>query len=356
MVDSIPGIPLPGLPLSGQQTAGTDREHRLVLDHFILGPENHLAEVAIHSILSDTADHYNPLVFYGPTGTGKSHLARGLADVWKNEFRRSVLYVVASDFARELTDAQETHAVEEFRARFRGAALLVLEDVGLLSDRPVAQQELLNTLDAQREAGSRVIVTASCAPSQLSGFLSGLQGRLSAGLTVPLVPPEYDTREKLLHQLATLRGIELSQAVVDILASGLRATVPELLGALVQLEMTAQAEAHCIDARLARQYVRAHQESRSPQLREIARLTARHFSLKLSELKSTSRRRAVVRARGVAMYLARLLTQHSLDEIGHYFGGRDHTTVLHGCRKTEELFQQEPIIYEAVTQLQQQIR
>jgi chromosomal replication initiator protein len=107
---------------------------------------------------------------------------------------------------------------------------------------------------------------------------------------------------------------------------------------------------------LARQYVKARQKAQSPQLREIARLTARHFCLKLRDLKSTSRRQMVVRARGVAMYLARLLTQNSLEEIGRYFGGRDHTTVLYGCRKTEELLSHEPAIHEAVAQLQRQFR
>jgi chromosomal replication initiator protein len=354
VVDSILGIPLPGQPLPGHQSPDTDRNQRLVLDRFILGPENQLAEAAIRSLLCDSADPYNPLVFYGPPGTGKSHLARGLADAWKVDLRRGVLYVLASDFARDLTDALETNALQEFRARFRSPALLVVEDIDLLSERPGAQQELLNTLDAQAEAGNRVIVTANCAPSLLPGFLPGLRSRLTAGLTVPLAPPQYATRAKVLRELAALRGIPLSEAVVDILAQNMRATVPELFGALVQLEMAAQAEGSPIGVPLARQYVKARQKAQSPQLREIARLTARHFSLKLRDLKSTSRRQAVVRARGVAMYLARLLTQNSLEDIGRYFGGRDHTTVLYGCRKTEELLPHEPSIHEAVVQLQQQ--
>jgi chromosomal replication initiator protein len=180
-----------------------------------------------------------------------------------------------------------------------------------------------------------------------------LRSRLTAGLTVPLAPPQYATRTKVLRELAELRGIPLSEAVVDILAQNMRATVPELFGALVQLEMAAQAEGSPIGAPLARQYVKARQEAH---LREIARLTARHFSLNLRDLKSTSRRQAVVRARGIAMYLARLLTQHSLAEIGRYFGGRDHTTVLYGCRKTEELLLREPAIHAAVVRLQQQFR
>ena len=119
MVDITLGIPLPGQPLPGQQPPDTDRYPRLrVIDRFILGPENQLAEAAIRSLLSDSADPYNPLVFYGPPGTGKTHLARGLADVWKIDLRRSVLYVVASDFARDLTDALETNALQEFRAVF----------------------------------------------------------------------------------------------------------------------------------------------------------------------------------------------------------------------------------------------
>jgi chromosomal replication initiator protein len=351
VVDSILGIPLPGQPLPDM-----DRNQRPALERFVLGPENQLAEAAIRALLADGDDPYNPLVFYGPAGTGKSHLARGLADVWKIDFRRSVLYVLASDFARELTDALETNALQEFRTRFRGPALLVVEDIHLLCDRPGAQQELLNTLDAQAEAGNRVIVTTNCAPALLPDFLPGLRSRLMAGLTVPLSPPQYATRVNVLRELAELRGIPLSDAVVEVLAKTMQATVPELFGALVQLEMAAQTEGAPIGVPLARQYVKARQTAQSPQLREIARLTARHFSLKLRDLKSTSRRQVVVRARGVAMYLARVLTQNSLEEIGRYFGGRDHTTVLYGCRKTEELLEHEPAIHEAVMTIQRQFR
>jgi chromosomal replication initiator protein len=356
VVASILGIPLPGQPLPSPHLPAVDRAHRLALDRFIAGPENCLAEVAVRSVLSEHCPAFNPVVFYGPTGTGKSHLARGLADVWKNEYRRSVIYTFASDFARDLTDAMETQAVEEFRARFRGPLLLVIEDVGQLVDQRWAQEELLHTLDAQLAAGNRVVITAPCAPAQLSGFLPGLRSRLSGGLTVPLVAPECLTRTEILRELAALRGLALSLEVVQILAEGLPGTVPELLGALVQLEMTSRVEARPIEARMVRRYLKGRTRVQSPQLREIARLTARHFSLKLSDLRSTSRRQAVVRARGVAIYLARHLTSDSLETIGRYFGGRDHTTVLHACRKTEELLPGEPVLYEAVLQVQGQLQ
>ena len=296
---------------------------------------------------------YNPLVIYGPSGTGKSHLALGLAAACKNVHpRKAVIYTVAVDFARELNDALETQDIEELRARYRHARLVIFEDVGELAGKPAAQQELVGTLDALLAAGGRMVITASAAPAELNQLIPVLRSRLGAGLTVPLSLPEPDTRLAIVRRLAKLRKMELEEPVARILADGLSVTVPELLGALVQLDAAARLLGTSVDAEAARNYLTSHHAARRPALREIGSATARYFRLKLSDLRSPSRRRTVVTARGVAMYLARRMTGKSLDQIGAYFGRRDHTTVMHGCRKTEHLLKSDPAIQQAVGQLQ----
>jgi chromosomal replication initiator protein len=191
---------------------------------------------------------------------------------------------------------------------------------------------------------------------ELSGLLPGLQSRLMGGLAIPLQPPGPAARLTVLRQVARQRRLELSEPVVHLLAESLPVTVPELRGALIQLETTLKVERRRATSERVRKFLAQRGGTRQPDIDEVARAAADHFSLKLSELRSSSRRRALVTARGVAMYLARQVTGESLHRIGRYFGNRDHTTVMHGCRKTEELVKSDPAIREAVRRLQQRCR
>ena len=329
-----------------------DRNAIRVPRPFFSGPENRLVESALSSVLAEGPEIYNPLVLHGPSGTGKSHLVRGLIGQWKQQnSRRRAVYATAVDFSRELKDAIDTNAVDEFRRRYRRAALLVLEDIGELRRRKTAQEEILTTIDALLAADRQIVVTTSVHPAQETEFVPALRGRLVSGLTVPVAPPSRATRYEILGSLGDIQKISLVDPVLRILAEGIEGTFSELDGALTQLAVTARHNGHTIDAATARHFVAQRRSSRQPSLRDIAVATARFFSLKLSDLQSSSRRRAVVTARGVAMFLARHLTQQSLEQIGCYLGGRDHTTVLHGCRKTESLLKTDPAIREAVEQL-----
>ena len=208
--------------------------------HFIAGPENRLVEVAVRSAVEGPGNGYNPLVFYGPSGTGKSHLAHGLAAAWKARDRRQrVVCTTAVDFARELADAIETQAVDEFRTKHRGADFLVVEDLGMLATRKLgklsAQEELIHTLDAMVAEERWMVVTVGRLPAALPGILPALQSRLMGGLLVPLSPPGVEARLAILEQLAAIREIPLPAAVARVLAEGLAATAPELAGSLVQL-------------------------------------------------------------------------------------------------------------------------
>ena len=319
---------------------------------FLVGPENRLVEPAIRAVLGERPSHYSPLVLLGPSGTGKSHLARGILDQWKdaNPKKRAV-FTTAADFARELADAIDTQDTDEMRIRYRKAGLVVLEDLGPLGGKPVAQEELVQVLDALSANDSQVVVTATAPIGQLPGIFDRLRSRLEAGLTVPLSLPGAATRRLVLLRSAGLRGITLSEPAAKLLADGLSVSVPELQGALVQLEMPARLRGGTIDTEAVRSYLAHRNGTREPALRDIAIAAARFFGLTLTELRSASRQRAVVTARGVAILLARQLTPKSLEQIGQYFGGRDHTTVMHALRKTEGLVKTDPAIRQAVAQL-----
>ena len=361
MQSGVVEIPISGRTLPFAAGSKRDRNGRGVLRQFVVGPENPLVNIAVQSVLNGPVPigspvQYNPLVFHGPSGVGKSHLALGLHAAWKRRYQgRLSLWVTAQNFARDLHEAIETKTVGEFRTPYRRIRMLVLEDLDYLAGRSAAQRELLSVLDTMLTTGRQVMLSASSPPQQLSKFLPQLVARLTEGLVVPLVFPAKEARTAILGRLADIRGIRLLQEAVSRLAEGLCVSVPQLMEALEQLESFAGRGNQPLDADLVRQFLDRWRRARQPSVHQIALLVARRFTVKLSALRSASRSRAVVTARGVAMYLARQLTDKSLKQIGQYFGDRDHTTVAHGCQRTEQRLTSEPAIQDAVVLLRNQV-
>ena len=356
MVDGIVDIPLSGKAIE----VAVGQAQPVAPCHFFVGPENRLIEVAVNAVLNGPPNGFSPLVLFGPSGTGKSHIAQGLASEWKSRKRRDrVICTTAVDFARELADAIETQAVDEFRATYREAALLVFEDLGMLatrkSEKLSAQEELVHTLDAMAAGNGWVVVTASAAPYELPAIVPALQSRLAAGLTIPIALPGPETRMAIVQQLAERRELDLPESAARVLAEGIVGGAAELAGALMQLEMPVRLDGGTINAQTVQAHLYGRNGMKRPTLHDIAAAAASHFSLKLSDLRSPVRQRALVTARGVAVYLARHLTEESLKCIGRYFGGRDHTTVLHSCRRTEGLLESDPAVREAVEHLREML-
>lgn len=297
------------------------------------------------------------LILHGPPGTGKSHLAFGLYQQWRRHRpHEPALYLAAVDFARGIHEALDARTIDAFREHLRSAGLLVIEDLGHLASRTTAQIELMSLLDDVADPcqpSAQVVLTSRLAPEQMASLAPGLAARLSSGVSVSMALPSAATRRELLSRLAQQRRTPISAQALGLLAESVAGPAPELFGALLHLETAAIVEGHRIDVPQVHQYVARRSGPRTPSLRGIAVQTARFFSLEITDLKSPSRRRAVVLARGVAMYLARQLTGKSLEEIGHFFGGRDHTTVLHGCRKMEQVLKTDPDARLAVRQLHQ---
>lgn len=355
-VQSVVDIPLERNSSARGTGSPGDEGRPLRLAQFVAGPENGLVEVVVQWILDPAAPAFNPVVLCGPPGTGKTHLATGLAATWKASFpRRPAVYVTAADFARQLADAIETQTTEDFAATYRGAALLVIEDLDLLEGKEAAQQEFLYTLDAVIQRGGRVVVTCRRVPERMAGFPARLRARLMGGLVVPLVAPEEETRLAVVRRLARLRSVEMTDEAARRLAERLAVTVPELAGALLQLEVRASANGGVVGPKLVARYLDERGDRLRPTIREIALAASRRFSVGLGQLRGPSRQRGAVTARGAAMYLARKLTGHSLREIGEYFGGRDHTTVSHACRKVEETLPGDPTLLQAVTELEEKV-
>lgn len=355
MIDTVVEIPISGYS-AGRDGSASPATSASSPDLFLVGPENRLACVVVDSVLSGDIPVYNPIVLAGPAGTGKTHLAAGLIDSWRQRFgQRSAVYVPAIDFARQWTDAIETQTVEEFHSHYRRPELVAIDDVEVLADKPAAQTELLHTLDALIATGSRMVLTTTAAPAAIPGILPALQSRMVGGLVVHLALPSREARLAAARRFACTRGVDLPEEAAALLAEGLSESLSAIWAAVLYLEVATQVDGGRSTVELVREYL-AQRNSKEPSLRDIALATARQFSVRLVDLRSGSRRRAVVAARDVAMYLARTLTAKSFQQIGFYFNGRDHSTVAHGCSKTLELMESDPALRSAVSQLRDKIR
>jgi chromosomal replication initiator protein len=357
VIDTVVEIPIPGRWIPPEDGRASGPEDKRTDGDFLAGPENRLVRAAMESLLGGVRGVYNPLTLVGPPGSGKSHLAAGLVAVWRARFGpRSAVYVPAMDFARQWTDATETHATADFQNRYRRVKLLAVDDADLLASKAAAQQELVYTLDALTLDNGQVVLTYSAPPQTAQGLMPRLQSRILAGLVVPLAFPAPSTRLIALRRFASLRQLDLPEEAATWLADGLSGPLSEVWGAVLALELSARMDGGAITLGRVRQWLADRHAHDTPALRDIAAATARQFSLKVGDLRSASRRRAVVLARDVAMYLARLLTGNSYEQIGKYFNGRDHSTVSHGCSKTANLLENDPVLRTLVDRVRQEFQ
>ncbi len=254
-----------------------------------------MAQAALAPLLERAPTNYTPLLLYGPHGSGKSHLACGLADWWRPYYPEALVQcLTAADFARNHAEALASGHLDKWRSELRAARLFVLEDLGELRGKRAAQQELLHVLDALADREALVVVTARSLPTHWPHLLAALRSRLSAGLAVPLVFPGRSTRRLILEHLASQRGLPMPKCALDTLADAIVGGVPAPIATIYELELAARADGKSVDAAGVQRLVHGRQQAAEPTLRQIAQATAKHFGLKLADLKSPGRQRALV--------------------------------------------------------------
>lgn len=331
---------------------------------FLAGEENALVRVARRVVLEDDRDHL-PLVICGPTGAGKTFLAEGLAEAWRQAAAgREVLRITGVDFARQYADACDTDSIGDFRESSSKAGLILVDAIHRLVAKERAAREFCFQLESWLAAGKIVIVTSLPSPldwASCGGANAGLASRLSAGLVLPLALPSLDARRELLTYFARQRALDLSDDLIDFLAErvpGAVTTTPsprDLLAALVQLESTAKLTGCGIDAGLIESLFQPQSPGGDIAFKHVQAAVVKRFGITADELRSSSRRQSLVRARGVAILLARRLTGESLQSLGKSLGNRDHSTIHHALQTIEQAVADDNSLRELVESLHQDL-
>ena len=301
-------------------------------ENFVTGPCNRLAHAAATAVADAPGRSYNPFFIHGPVGLGKTHLLQAVCHLaLERNPNIKCHYISCETFINDFIEAAEGGDLHQFRYRYRHVDLLVIDDIQFLAERERSQEEFFHTFNTLHQSQRQIILSADCSPSQIPSLEERLISRFNSGLVALLDRPCLETRMSIVRKKAKLRCIEVPEEVIRSVASRIETNIRELEGALIKIDALCQTESGPITLKLARQALGTRAE-RGVSISTIMDVVAERFGIRICELQGKKRLQSVTRPRHICMHLARKLSAHSLEEIGGYFGGRDHTTVLHAVR------------------------
>ncbi|WP_130832957.1 chromosomal replication initiator protein DnaA [[Erwinia] mediterraneensis] len=328
------------VPAPADVTYRSNVNSRHNFDNFVEGKSNQLARAAARQVADNPGGAYNPLFLYGGTGLGKTHLLHAVGNgIIARKPNAKVVYMHSERFVQDMVKALQNNAIEEFKRYYRSVDALLIDDIQFFANKERSQEEFFHTFNALLEGNQQIILTSDRYPKEINGVEDRLKSRFGWGLTVAIEPPELETRVAILMKKADENDIRLPGEVAFFIAKRLRSNVRELEGALNRVIANANFTGRAITIDFVREALRdllALQE-KLVTIDNIQKTVAEYYKIKVADLLSKRRSRSVARPRQMAMAMAKELTNHSLPEIGDAFGGRDHTTVLHACRKIEQL-------------------
>lgn len=322
--------------------------------NFVEGKSNQLGLAAATQVAENPGGSYNPLFIYGGVGLGKTHLMHAVGNALINRRPNAkVIYLHSERFVADMVKALQLNAINDFKRYYRSVDALLIDDIQFFAGKERSQEEFFHTFNALLEGGQQIILTCDRYPKEINGLEERLKSRFGWGLTVAIEPPELETRVAILMKKAQQAAMDLPNDAAFFIAQRIRSNVRELEGALKRVIANAHFTGRPISIDLVREALKdlLALQDRLVSVDNIQRVVAEYYKIKVADLHSKRRSRSVARPRQVAMHLAKELTNHSLPEIGDAFGGRDHTTVLHACRKIRELLDSDADIREDVKNL-----
>ena len=317
--------------------------------NFVGGKSNQMARAAAAQVAENVGSAYNPLFIYGGVGLGKTHLMHAVGNlILEHKPDSRVIYLHSEGFVAEMIKALQHNRINEFKRIYRTVDALLIDDIQFFSGKERSQEEFFHTFNALFEGQQQIILTCDRYPKELDGLEERLKSRFGWGLTVAIEPPELETRVAILISKAEQFGADIPYEVAFFIAKRIRSNVRELEGALRRIIAHARFVGHPVDLGLAKEALKdlLALQAKQVTIENIQKTVAGYYKIRVADLHSKRRTRSITRPRQIAMTLAKELSNHSLPEIGDAFGGRDHTTVIHACRKINELRRSDALVEE----------
>ena len=336
-----------GKPLSGAEAETVQvPQHKSNLrtsytfDNFVQGNSNQMAKAAAQQVGDNPGGSYNPLFIYGGTGLGKTHLLHAVGNgILSRNPDAKVIYMHSERFVQDMVKALQNNKIDQFKRFYRSVDALLIDDIQFFAKKERSQEEFFHTFNALLEGNRQVILTSDRYPKEIDGVEDRLKSRFGWGLTITIEPPELETRVAILMQKAKQSQLKMTEEVAFFIAKRLRSNVRELEGALNRVIANANFTGRPVTIEFVKEALRdlLALHDKLVTVENIQKTVAEYYKIRVSDILSKRRSRSVARPRQMAMALAKELTNHSLPEIGNLFGGKDHTTVLHACRKINAL-------------------
>jgi chromosomal replication initiator protein len=327
--------------------------------NFVIGPENRLAHAAAIAVSQKPGRAYNPLFIHGGVGLGKTHLLHAICQAAMNVHRgMRIHYISCNGFMTQFLDSVQAGQMAEFRQKWRSIDLLVMDDVHDLAKRDRTQEEFFHTFNTLYQTGRQIVLSSDSAPSEIPDVEERLSSRFNCGLVARIEKPGYETRVAIIKSKAAMRSVVIPDEVVGYIAARIDSNIRELEGAITSLQSLSLVNNCSIDQELAKQAIGDRgngKETANPSIQTILSAITNFYDIRLSDLLGKRRHKSVAMPRQVAMWLARRHTRFSLDEIGSYFGGRDHTTVLHAVKSIDHRRDEDAGLSHEVSRLEERI-
>ena len=323
-------------------SAEINLNRKYTFEEFVAGSSNQFAYAAAMAVANNPATTYNPLFIYGGVGLGKTHLVNAIGNaILKKTPQMRICYYTSEKFMNELINSLRYNRMDEFRNKFRSMDVLLIDDIQFIAGKERTQEEFFHTFNALYESHKQIIVTSDKFPKDIPGLEERLRSRFEWGLIADIQPPDVETKLAILKMKAEQNGIRLPEEVALFLANSICSNVRELEGYLIRIGAYASLTATPVTQEMARDVLKdiLIDRNRDLSVEEIIKKVRGHFNIKISDIKSAKRLKAVVLPRQIAMYLSRQLTSSSYPEIGERFGGKDHSTIIHAIRKIDKLME-----------------
>ena len=323
---------------SSKRRRGSQLNPKYTFENFVVGGSNQFARAATLAVAENPAKAYNPLFIYGGVGLGKTHLLNAIGITLYAKSGMRIVYVSSEQFTNEVVHSIRYDKMIEFRRKYRSAEILLIDDVQFIAGKERTQEELFHTFNTLYEAQKQIVLSSDCFPKDMPGMEARLQSRFTWGLIADIQPPDLETRVAILQKKSDAEGMRLSDEIAHFIASHVRSNIRELESCLIRLGAFSSLTSEPITMDLTKEVLRdlLSASQRRIDIAEVQNAVATRFGVKVADMKSKKRTKALVFPRQLAMYLSRDLTELSYPEIGRHFGGKDHTTIMHACKKIEK--------------------